>query len=39
MDRFELASFNLNLLVAFDALLGERGVSAAAKRTRVTPTR
>jgi DNA-binding transcriptional LysR family regulator len=38
MDRFELANFNLNLLVALDALLGERSVSAAAKRTRVTPS-
>src|SRR5260221_9835706 len=38
MDRFELATFNLNLLVALDALLGERSVSAAAKRTRVTPS-
>jgi DNA-binding transcriptional LysR family regulator len=38
MDRFELANFNLNLLVALDALLGERSVSAAAKLTRVTPS-
>ncbi|MEN9579499.1 MAG: hypothetical protein RJA70_2508 [Pseudomonadota bacterium] len=38
MDRFELATFNLNLLVALDALLGERSVSAAAKRTGVTPS-
>src|SRR3954451_17667157 len=38
MDRFELATFNLNLLVALDALLGERSVSGAAKRTRVTPS-
>jgi len=38
MDRFELANFNLNLLVALDALLGERSVSEAAKRTRVTPS-
>lgn len=38
MDRFELANFNLNLLVALDALLDERSVSGAAKRTRVTPS-
>jgi len=38
MDRFELANFNLNLLVALDALLGERSVSAAAKLARVTPS-
>lgn len=38
MDRFELANFNLNLLVALDALLGERSVTAAAKLTRVTPS-
>lgn len=38
MDRIELANFNLNLLVALDALLGERSVSAAAKLTRVTPS-
>jgi DNA-binding transcriptional LysR family regulator len=38
MERFELANFNLNLLVALDALLGERSVSAAAKLTRVTPS-
>ena len=38
MDRFELAAFNLNLLVALDALLGERSVSSAAKRVRVTPS-
>ena len=38
MDRFELANFNLNLLVALDALLGERSVAAAAKLARVTPS-
>jgi DNA-binding transcriptional LysR family regulator len=38
MNRFELANFNLNLLVALDALLGERSVTAAAKLTRVTPS-
>ena len=38
MERLELASFNLNLLVALDALLGERSVAAAAKLTRVTPS-
>jgi len=38
VDPFELANFNLNLLVALDALLGERSVSAAAKLTRVTPS-
>jgi DNA-binding transcriptional LysR family regulator len=38
MEPFELANFNLNLLVALDALLGERSVSAAAKLTRVTPS-
>jgi DNA-binding transcriptional LysR family regulator len=38
MDRFELRNFNLNLLVALDALLGERSVGAAAKLTRVTPS-
>src|SRR6185369_15641654 len=36
--RLELANFNLNLLVALDGLLGERSVSAAAKRVRVTPS-
>ncbi len=38
MPPFELASFNLNLLVALDALLGERSVTAAAKLARVTPS-
>jgi len=38
MDRFELANFNLNLLLALDALLGERSVAAAAKLARVTPS-
>ena len=38
MDRFELANFNLNLLVALDALLGERSVTSAAKLARVTPS-
>jgi len=38
MPRAALSSFNLNLLVALDALLGERSVSLAAKRTAVTPS-
>ena len=38
VDRFELANFNLNLLVALDALLGERSVTSAAKLVRVTPS-
>ena len=38
MDRFELGNFNLNLLIALDALLGERSVSAAAKLAHVTPS-
>jgi DNA-binding transcriptional LysR family regulator len=36
--RFELANFNLNLLVALDALLAERSVTAAARKVRVTPS-
>jgi hypothetical protein len=38
MGRIELANFNLNLLVALDGLLGERSVTAAAERVRVTPS-
>ncbi len=38
MDDFALANFNLNLLLALDALLGERSVTAAARRVRVTPS-
>jgi DNA-binding transcriptional LysR family regulator len=38
MNRIELASFNLNLLLALDGLLSERSVTAAAKRVRVTPS-
>jgi DNA-binding transcriptional LysR family regulator len=38
MRRIELANFNLNLLLALDGLLGERSVTAAAKRVRVTPS-
>ena len=38
MARIELANFNLNLLVALDGLLGERSVTAAARRVRVTPS-
>ncbi len=38
MNRIDLANFNLNLLVALDALLGTRSVTAAAKRLRVTPS-
>jgi DNA-binding transcriptional LysR family regulator len=36
--RIDLASFNLNLLVALDALLRERSVTAAARQVRVTPS-
>jgi DNA-binding transcriptional LysR family regulator len=38
MGRVDLANFNLNLLLALDALLGERSVTAAARRVRVTPS-
>jgi DNA-binding transcriptional LysR family regulator len=38
MSRVELANFNLNLLIALDALLGARSVTVAAKRARVTPS-
>src|SRR6476469_3974417 len=38
MNRVDLANFNLNLLLALDALLGEGSVTAAAKRVRVTPS-
>jgi DNA-binding transcriptional LysR family regulator len=38
MRDLELASFNLNLLLALDALLGERSVTGAARRVRVTPS-
>lgn len=38
MRRIELASFNLNLLLALDGLLSERSVTSAAKRVRVTPS-
>lgn len=38
MRKIELASFNLNLLVALDALLRERSVTLAARRARVTPS-
>jgi DNA-binding transcriptional LysR family regulator len=34
-DRVELASFDLNLLVALDALLAEQSVSRAAERLRI----
>ncbi len=35
IDHFDLRSFDLNLLVAFDALVEEGGVTRAAKRLRV----
>src|SRR5262245_14255501 len=38
MGGLDLASFNLNLLLALDGLLSERSVTAAAKRVRVTPS-
>jgi DNA-binding transcriptional LysR family regulator len=38
MDQLRLENFNLNLLVALDALLDERSVTSAAKRLRVTPS-
>jgi DNA-binding transcriptional LysR family regulator len=38
MRDLELASFNLNLLLALDALLGERSVTGAARRVRLTPS-
>ncbi len=38
MNDLALANFNLNLLLALDALLGERSVTAAARRVRVTPS-
>lgn len=38
MRRFDLANFNLNLLLALDGLLMHRSVTAAAKRVRVTPS-
>jgi DNA-binding transcriptional LysR family regulator len=38
MARLELTNFNLNLLLALDALLAERSVTAAARRVRVTPS-
>ncbi|HXJ19242.1 MAG TPA: LysR family transcriptional regulator [Polyangia bacterium] len=38
MNRVDLAGVNLNLLVALDALLQERGVSGAARRAHVTPS-
>jgi DNA-binding transcriptional LysR family regulator len=36
--KIDLASINLNLLVALDALLRDRSVTEAARRTRVTPS-
>jgi DNA-binding transcriptional LysR family regulator len=38
MTRVDLADVNLNLLVALDALLHERGVTGAARRAHVTPS-
>jgi DNA-binding transcriptional LysR family regulator len=38
MTRVDLADVNLNLLVALDALLHERSVTAAARRAHVTPS-
>lgn len=38
MSRLDLASVNLNLLVALDGLLAQRSVTAAAKLVRVTPS-
>lgn len=38
MRKVDLASINLNLLVALDALLRERSVTEAARRSRVTPS-
>src|SRR5882757_6044414 len=38
MRRVDLSNFNLNLLLALDGLLGQRSVTAAAKRVRVTPS-
>ncbi|UPT86969.1 LysR family transcriptional regulator [Bradyrhizobium barranii subsp. apii] len=35
IDHFNLRSFDLNLLVAFDALMQERSVTLAAKRLRI----
>lgn len=38
MSRVDLSNVNLNLLVALDALLHEKSVTAAAARTHVTPS-
>jgi DNA-binding transcriptional LysR family regulator len=38
MPRIELANFNLNLLVALDALLRQRSVTRAAELAHVTPS-
>jgi DNA-binding transcriptional LysR family regulator len=38
MSRVDLSNVNLNLLVALDALLHERSVTAAARRAHVTPS-
>ena len=38
MTRVDLADVNMNLLVALDALLAERGVTGAARRVHVTPS-
>src|SRR5260221_4305207 len=35
IDHFDLRSFDLNLLIAFDALMEERSVTRAAARLRV----
>ncbi|MBS1051942.1 MULTISPECIES: LysR substrate-binding domain-containing protein [Gluconobacter] len=35
IDHFNLRSFDLNLLIAFDALVSERGVTKAAHRLRI----
>jgi DNA-binding transcriptional LysR family regulator len=38
MSRIQLASFNLNLLLALDGLLSQKSVTAAARGLRVTPS-
>ncbi|WP_039906505.1 LysR family transcriptional regulator, partial [Acetobacter tropicalis] len=35
IDHFNLRSFDLNLLIAFDALVSERSVTKAARRLRI----
>jgi DNA-binding transcriptional LysR family regulator len=38
VSRVDLADVNMNLLVALDAILAERGVTGAARRVHVTPS-